>query len=325
LRALLEKVGFGPTFLQFVQASQDLATSAVRINGKLSKYFPNRRSARQGCPLSPLLFVIAMDALSTMFQQALDDGRLRGVEVPALFQQGMHSLYADDIAIIMQEDQNSLRELMQILTTFGEASGLQINWQKTNAAYLATLPLPPYLHRLQWTWETNINASKLLGLPVAQTISAPRMHAMLKLKLEEKLAQSRSNLASLGARIIISNHLIVASLWYKLTLWMGKAKDLHTMQAQVTKFIWGGARTTARHRVDLHTICRPKMEGGLGLLAIPTQTASLSARFMLWAVHEDKQPNLLRDILRHYLREMSAKKWGTHDFTWLLEGVRNPK
>ena len=50
LHLLLTKYGFGPNFLQFLQAAQATQSSAVRVNGQLSLYFPNQRSLCQGCP-----------------------------------------------------------------------------------------------------------------------------------------------------------------------------------------------------------------------------------------------------------------------------------
>jgi hypothetical protein len=63
-----------------------------------------------------------------------------------------------------------------------------------------------------WSWETDANASKLLGFPVAQSISKAQMTTMLMSKLEENLEKSRRNPASLMACITIANHFVSASL-----------------------------------------------------------------------------------------------------------------
>jgi hypothetical protein len=51
LTKLLRKIGFGDVFIIFIDSTHSTAQSAVRINGRLSKYFKNEQSVRQGCPL----------------------------------------------------------------------------------------------------------------------------------------------------------------------------------------------------------------------------------------------------------------------------------
>jgi hypothetical protein len=192
-----------------------------------------------------------------------------------------------------------LEKIQSIFATFGEASGLYVNWNKTKGAFILPRPLPECLDRLGWQWETNDNASKLLGFPVAQEVSLPRMQALVTEKLEAKLEASRKNPMNLVARMVVINHLLLSSVWYWLTLWPGTLGELSKLQTKVVKFLWAGQKLTARHRVDAKTICRPKQEGGLGLLNIPAQTAALSGRILLWALAEPIPQNLLRDLLRH--------------------------
>jgi hypothetical protein len=67
---------------------------------------------------------------------------------------------------------------------------------------------------------------------------------------------------SLPGRAIITDHFIMASLWYLLTLWNGTLKVLQAMQQKVNTFLWGGQWVKARHRVDANTTYLPKAEGG---------------------------------------------------------------
>jgi hypothetical protein len=56
----------------------------------------------------------------------------------------------------------------------------------------------------------------------------------------------------------------------------------------------------------------------LGLLSIPTQTAALAGRIMLWAVQDGRTEDVLRELLQHYIREKSQEHWGIADFTWMF-------
>jgi hypothetical protein len=106
---LLEKAGFNPLFVHFVNAMQFTAASTVRLNDRVSKYFRNKRPVRQGCLVSSLLFIIAMDALSRMLQYELDVGTIERVELEPIREHALYSLYADDVALVVKADMGKNR------------------------------------------------------------------------------------------------------------------------------------------------------------------------------------------------------------------------
>ncbi|XP_024190656.1 uncharacterized protein LOC112194671 [Rosa chinensis] len=61
---VLHQFGFSPDFMNYVNTILNSARLSVMINGSPKGYFPCARGARQGDPLSPLLFCIAEEALS---------------------------------------------------------------------------------------------------------------------------------------------------------------------------------------------------------------------------------------------------------------------
>jgi hypothetical protein len=81
----------------------------VMLNGSLGTKVEHRRGLRQGDPLSPYLFILAMDVLSRIFDIATEDGHLmplKGREARLRL-----SLYADDVMIFtnpIKEDINCI-------------------------------------------------------------------------------------------------------------------------------------------------------------------------------------------------------------------------
>ena len=65
----LQKMGMEGTYLNIVKAIYDKPTTDIIPSGEKRKAFPLRSGTRQGCPLSPLLFNIAPDALSTAIRE----------------------------------------------------------------------------------------------------------------------------------------------------------------------------------------------------------------------------------------------------------------
>ena len=75
------------------------ATFAVLINGIPSGFFPASRGIRQGCPLSPLLFILVIEGLSLLIADARNNGLIRGIQIsPTLAL--THLLFVDDVIVL---------------------------------------------------------------------------------------------------------------------------------------------------------------------------------------------------------------------------------
>jgi hypothetical protein len=83
------------------------------------------RGLRQGDPLSPLLFVIAMDPLQKLLDLATEKGHLS--KLRGRTTQLRASMYADDTTIFFKPTREDILAMAELLTLFGEALG-----QKTN-------------------------------------------------------------------------------------------------------------------------------------------------------------------------------------------------
>ena len=59
----IEEMGFGPNFLQLIRTFYRNLTSCVLNNGFTTDIFFVKRGVRQGDPLSPLLFTLALETL----------------------------------------------------------------------------------------------------------------------------------------------------------------------------------------------------------------------------------------------------------------------
>ena len=65
----LQKAGIEGTYLNIIKAIYCKPTANIIFNGEKLKAFPQRSGARQGCPLSPLLFNIVLEVLSTAIRE----------------------------------------------------------------------------------------------------------------------------------------------------------------------------------------------------------------------------------------------------------------
>ncbi len=132
LMALLQRLGFPVKWRDWLGALLYTSTSQVLLNGIPSQRITHGRGLRQGDPLSPLLFVLAIDPLQRLLTKATELGslsKLRG-RMPRL----RTSMYADDAAIFVNPTRGDVQALTEILQRFGTATGLVTNFQKSQVA-----------------------------------------------------------------------------------------------------------------------------------------------------------------------------------------------
>ena len=127
-------MGFGSRWLTWIKWCISTASFSVLINGSHAGFFPSSRGLRQGDPLSPYLFVIGMEALSCMINQAVDGNYLSGSSVAIGRGEDLsisHLLYADDTFIFCKADLHQLKFISWILMWFEAMAGLKINLAKS--------------------------------------------------------------------------------------------------------------------------------------------------------------------------------------------------
>lgn len=117
LVSTLDLMGFGPSFIAGVKLLYTDIRSAVFINGYVSEFFWPSRGVRQGCPLSPLLYVKSMEVLAANLRA---NPLIEGIKLPGIFDLlPVLSLYADDTSVISTFD-NATRAVFETYGKFEE-------------------------------------------------------------------------------------------------------------------------------------------------------------------------------------------------------------
>ena len=122
---VLERFSFGPYLLQWVKTFYTNVFSCVLNNGFTTDIFPVQCGVRQGDPLSPLLFILALEVLAC---QIRDNDKIRGIVVNN--EEIKLTIFADDMTCFLR-DATSYHRLMETLQVFSRFSNLQVNNDKT--------------------------------------------------------------------------------------------------------------------------------------------------------------------------------------------------
>ncbi|XDV11655.1 hypothetical protein PO909_000531 [Leuciscus waleckii] len=125
---VLWEYGVRGSLLRAVRSLYDRSRSLVRIASSKSDFFPVHVGLRQGCPLSPVLFIFFMDRISR-HSQGPEDVRFGDNTISSL-------LFADDVVVLAPSDQD-LQHALGWFAAECEAAGMRISTSKSEAMVLS--------------------------------------------------------------------------------------------------------------------------------------------------------------------------------------------
>ncbi|XP_020690927.1 uncharacterized protein LOC110105670 [Dendrobium catenatum] len=163
LSRVMEAMGFSSHFIHWVTECITLPWLAFLLNGNRSQWINARSGLRQGCPLSPYLFILCSELLIKALWQ---HGERLGVQIVANGKRVSHLLYNDDILIFAEAKPDNARRIQHILTDYCGWTGQKVN--HNNLAIMFSKRFPHWKGR-QIARQIGFNAVssiEYLGIPL---------------------------------------------------------------------------------------------------------------------------------------------------------------
>lgn len=261
--------GFHPGFIAKIRALYTGVASVLKINGGLSAPFDIERGVRQGCPLSGMLYSVAIEPLLHKLRQ-----KLTGVYFPRCPVSFKMSVYADDLIVILNS-QKDIDVLTDTVNLFGLISSAKVNWGKSEAVVVGErlegqLSLPAGL-----TWKKG--GLKYLGIFLGDETTTKKNWDNVLESVEGRLKKWRWLLPKMSyrGRVLIANNLVSSSLWHRMACMDPPASLLPQVQRLLVDFIWDRL-----HWVPQSVLFLPKEEGGQGLVHLASRGAAFRLQFI---------------------------------------------
>lgn len=120
LHATCNHIGSKPHMLSWISTIYHNPTARIKINGTLSDTVTISNRTRQGCPLSPLLFILTLELLIRMVNNSPS---IQGFQVGTKTYKTV--AYADKLLFFITQPHISLPNLCKIFTHYNYFSNLK--------------------------------------------------------------------------------------------------------------------------------------------------------------------------------------------------------
>jgi hypothetical protein len=286
---VLREMGFGDKWVEMVNACLSSATSSVLINGSPTKEFPIERGLRQGDPLSPFLFILAMEGLHLLINKELGGGNFCPAKIGSKEIKISHLFYADDVIFVAEWSKENFLCIQRILNIFSNASGLRINNGKSNLFGIGVTA--DEIERLSRASGCNVGMLpfRYLGVPVGERLSSVKAWEPIILKFKSRLARWKANLLSCGGRLTLVSSVLGSLPNYFLSIFRLPKKVNLILEGIRSRFFWGGDIDSKHiHWIKWNVVVSDKCKGGLGIGSIDALNRALLLKWK-WRFLSDKK------------------------------------
>lgn len=235
-------------------------TASVLVNGSASTPFVISNGIRQGCPLSPLLFVLVMEHLATAIRQ---NNNIMGIPTPS--SEVKLSLYADDLLVYIQQPHTFLPSLMQELRRFGDLSNFKLNMSKTEALNISLTPSTLTQLRTNFPFQWGARGISYLGVTIPSNLADlynlnfPPLLSRIRKELD---TWNQTPLPWFGRINTLKMDTLPKLLYVFQTIpILLPQRFFASLRSMSIRFVWQQGMSRIRHAL----LTYPKTRGGVGL------------------------------------------------------------
>ena len=264
IKMTLDSFNFGTNIKRWVCTFYTNVESAVLNNGYLTNWFKLSKGVRQGCPLSPYLFILSAEILSIKIRH------VPTVEGISIFGNELKmSQFADDTNLFFA-DLVSVENALNIVVDFERISGLQLNMKKTKAIWLGKWANSKS-NPLGMKWMHS--PVKILGAHFSyDEKSNNELNFNLKLrKIQTKLDMWNTRHLTLFGRVMIIKTLGLSQIIYSASNFDVPDGTVGTLKKKLFNFIW----RKKKDKIKRTGLYQDLEKGGIGMVDVDLMLKAL--------------------------------------------------
>lgn len=257
-------MGFATDWVHLMMKCVETVSYSI-LNGHPQEPFKPTRGIRQG-DLSPCLFIICVEVLSTLLDNAVKTKAITGFPVARGRINIIHLLLADDSLLFCKADSLEWSRLIQVLTTYELASGQCLNKEKTSLQFSKnTLQENQKLILSVAGVKSSQAYEKYFGLLTLMRRSRSKSFKLIVDRIEQKLSNHKVKLLSQVGKEVFIKSVVQAMPTYSMSVFNLPQVLLNQINKKIRNFWWGQCEQEKKVQwVAWQTLGKVKARGGLG-------------------------------------------------------------
>ncbi|PKU75818.1 Putative ribonuclease H protein [Dendrobium catenatum] len=263
---VLHWFGFPSKFLLLIMECVMNPKFSILINGKSSNCIESKCGFRQGCPLSPYLFIMC------------SQGMRISPNAPLI----SHLMYADDIIIFSEGKKKSLKTISAILKNYCRWTGQRVNLSKCSLIFSKSISRSSIrtLSNIM-----NFKVKKELDILGTKIVLRRLVKSDFNYLIEKAVAKVNmwgNKFISLAGKIILLNASFLSLPIFISTISLIPLSILKEIDKMCRNFLWNKRdENFGIHFVAWNVMCKPKCKGGKGVQSVLDRIRPLRAKLAL--------------------------------------------
>ena len=256
LASVLETARFKPEFRRWISMMYHNPQAVVQVNRRRSGVIAIERSVQQGCPLSPLLYVPALEPLLRRRRDEGTSPALRGIPFVGRLAARV-SVFADDVTVFVSRLQD-IEAVKEAVVEYERIAGAKVNFDKSEGlrlgAWRGSNTLPGPFH-----WSDG--PIRILGVWFGPDLQLERNWSEVHAKVNAQVGIWLSRRLSLKSRAEACAAYVFPLILYRLAVLPLPKAHRMALQRSLSRLVWGGERPMVRRQVCIQRT----RNGGLGM------------------------------------------------------------
>ena len=306
----LDKFNFGRNYINMIKTLVNKNKSCVQNGGWLSDWFDIERGIKQGCCVSPLLFILVVEimAIKIRSEQSISGIRISSGKYnsnPIKILQ-----YCDDTTLTLSSS-NELTSAIKIIDNFSNIAGLKLNKTKSKGMWIGkekdNTSTPGNI-----SWVKPNENLKILGIYFNSQKEASDIESNWKEKIEEikdLMRRWQKYEPSLYGKIIICKTFLLSKISYAIQSLSMPENVLTQIDTLFFKFIWQTKHShrKAREKIKRSVMCKSVEKGGLRMIRAKDQQRVFLLKWLRHYIITDNRSNLtFSNLLELYFHKMGG-------------------